>query len=240
MTVAVSRRRQGGRGDHLCLDRQHRRQRRRLRRPRRRARCGDRARGQDRAGQAGPGGDPRRARDRAAGQLRPGAGDREADRRAPAGRAGQLDQPVPDRGPEDGGVRGLRRARARARRARDPGRQRRQHHGLVEGFLRVRTGPAGLYGFQAEGAAPIVLGRPVEHPETVASAIRIGNPARWEEAVEALEEAGGRSRRSATRDPRGAALAGRQRGRFLRAGLGRLRGRRAEAPPARPRCSCAC
>ncbi|HEX2117807.1 MAG TPA: threonine synthase, partial [Acidimicrobiales bacterium] len=36
-----------------------------------------------------------------------------------------------------------------------------------------------MFGFQAEGAAPIVLGRPVEHPETVATAIRIGNPASW-------------------------------------------------------------
>ncbi len=43
-----------------------------------------------------------------------------------------------------------------------------------------------LFGFQAEGAAPLVLGRKVEQPETVASAIRIGNPARWEEAMEAM------------------------------------------------------
>src|SRR4051794_16394213 len=40
-----------------------------------------------------------------------------------------------------------------------------------------------LYGFQAEGAAPLVGGAPVANPETVASAIRIGNPARWEEAM---------------------------------------------------------
>jgi threonine synthase len=43
-----------------------------------------------------------------------------------------------------------------------------------------------LLGFQAEGAAPLVLGHPVEQPETVASAIRIGNPARWEEAMDAV------------------------------------------------------
>jgi threonine synthase len=49
-----------------------------------------------------------------------------------------------------------------------------------------------MLGFQAEGAAPIVLGRPVEHPETVASAIRIGNPARWEEAVDAMRASAGR------------------------------------------------
>jgi threonine synthase len=49
-----------------------------------------------------------------------------------------------------------------------------------------------LYGFQAEGAAPLVRGEPVEHPETVASAIRIGNPARWEEAMAAFTESRGR------------------------------------------------
>src|SRR3954463_14807705 len=49
-----------------------------------------------------------------------------------------------------------------------------------------------LYGFQAEGAAPLVLGEPVDHPETVASAIRIGNPARWEEAMAAFTASRGR------------------------------------------------
>ena len=48
-----------------------------------------------------------------------------------------------------------------------------------------------MYGFQAEGAAPIVRGEPVERPETVASAIRIGNPASWKPAVEAATESGG-------------------------------------------------
>jgi threonine synthase len=48
-----------------------------------------------------------------------------------------------------------------------------------------------LLGAQAAGAAPIVQGRVVEHPETVATAIRIGNPARWREAAAALEESDG-------------------------------------------------
>jgi threonine synthase len=43
-----------------------------------------------------------------------------------------------------------------------------------------------LNGYQAAGAAPLVLGHAVENPETVASAIRIGNPARWEEAMAAI------------------------------------------------------
>ena len=48
-----------------------------------------------------------------------------------------------------------------------------------------------MFGFQAEGAAPIVRGEPVEDPQTVASAIRIGNPASWRGAVAAAEESGG-------------------------------------------------
>lgn len=49
-----------------------------------------------------------------------------------------------------------------------------------------------MMGFQAAGAAPIVLGHPVEKPETVATAIRIGNPARWKEAAAAADESGGK------------------------------------------------
>jgi threonine synthase len=48
-----------------------------------------------------------------------------------------------------------------------------------------------MLGFQAEGAAPIVLGAPVEAPETAATAIRIGNPASWQGAVAARDESGG-------------------------------------------------
>lgn len=48
-----------------------------------------------------------------------------------------------------------------------------------------------MLGFQAEGAAPLVLGHPVEKPETIATAIRIGNPASWQTAIAAKEESGG-------------------------------------------------
>ncbi|HVW18799.1 MAG TPA: threonine synthase [Solirubrobacteraceae bacterium] len=58
------------------------------------------------------------------------------------------------------------------------------------GFREVGLAPR-MYGFQASGAAPLVLGHPVEHPETVASAIRIGNPARWEQAMDAMTSSGG-------------------------------------------------
>lgn len=48
-----------------------------------------------------------------------------------------------------------------------------------------------MLGFQAEGAAPIVRGYPIPNPETVATAIRIGNPASWQQAVKAKEESNG-------------------------------------------------
>jgi threonine synthase len=48
-----------------------------------------------------------------------------------------------------------------------------------------------MLGFQAAGAAPIVLGHPVEQPETIATAIRIGNPASWYSATAAASESGG-------------------------------------------------
>ena len=58
------------------------------------------------------------------------------------------------------------------------------------GFHELGHSPR-MLGFQAEGAAPLVYGAPVEHPETVASAIRIGNPARWEDAMNAMVASGG-------------------------------------------------
>jgi threonine synthase len=58
------------------------------------------------------------------------------------------------------------------------------------GFTEYGARPR-LFGFQAAGAAPLVSGKPVEHPETVASAIRIGNPARWEDAMDAMTSSGG-------------------------------------------------
>jgi len=48
-----------------------------------------------------------------------------------------------------------------------------------------------MLGFQAAGAAPIVLGKIVEHPETIATAIKIGNPASWRGAEAARDESGG-------------------------------------------------
>ncbi len=57
--------------------------------------------------------------------------------------------------------------------------------GIIDGLPR-------MLGFQAEGAAPLVHGKPVQNPETIATAIRIGNPASWDKALTALRESGGR------------------------------------------------
>ena len=54
----------------------------------------------------------------------------------------------------------------------------------------ARSKPA-MWGFQASGAAPIVRGAPVKNPETIATAIRIGNPASWQQAIEARDQSGG-------------------------------------------------
>jgi threonine synthase len=61
------------------------------------------------------------------------------------------------------------------------------------GFQEYSVAPV-LHGYQAAGAAPLVHGAPVESPETVASAIRIGNPARWEEAMDAVTSSRGEIR----------------------------------------------
>ena len=61
------------------------------------------------------------------------------------------------------------------------------------GFQEADGAPR-LHGYQAEGAAPLVRGAPVERPETVASAIRIGNPARWEDAMNAFTASRGEVR----------------------------------------------
>jgi threonine synthase len=62
----------------------------------------------------------------------------------------------------------------------------RQYHQLKN------SGLPKILGVQAEGSAPLVLGHPIEHPETVATAIRIGKPARGEQALEAAQESGGK------------------------------------------------
>jgi threonine synthase len=49
-----------------------------------------------------------------------------------------------------------------------------------------------MWGFQAAGSAPIVTGKVVERPETIATAIRIGNPASWTKAIDARDASGGR------------------------------------------------
>jgi threonine synthase len=60
-----------------------------------------------------------------------------------------------------------------------------------KGFVEWSATRPLLYGFQAEGAAPIVRGAPVAHPETIATAIRIGRPASWATALAARDESRG-------------------------------------------------
>ena len=59
-----------------------------------------------------------------------------------------------------------------------------------QGLGKVNSLPR-MMGFQAEGASPLVQGRPVDNPTTVASAIRIGSPASWKGAINARDESGG-------------------------------------------------
>jgi threonine synthase len=59
------------------------------------------------------------------------------------------------------------------------------------GYMEYGRGLPRLLGAQATGAAPIVSGHVVDQPETIATAIRIGNPARWRQAVEALDQSAG-------------------------------------------------
>ncbi|GAA1735664.1 threonine synthase [Microcella frigidaquae] len=66
------------------------------------------------------------------------------------------------------------------------------HRGYREELDRgVTTKLPRMFGFQAAGSAPIVLGEPVKKPETIASAIRIGNPASWELALAARDDSNG-------------------------------------------------
>jgi threonine synthase len=64
-------------------------------------------------------------------------------------------------------------------------------HGPGSAPVAVATRTPRMWGFQAAGAAPIVKGHPVDQPETIATAIRIGNPASWQQAEAARDDSGG-------------------------------------------------
>lgn len=64
--------------------------------------------------------------------------------------------------------------------------------GFKEYHSLKQTGLPRMFGFEAEGAAAIVRGQPIEQPETIATAIRIGNPASWSLAVEAQQQSDGK------------------------------------------------
>ena len=180
----------GRRGRDLRLDRQYRGVACRLRGTRRDPwRC-DRARGQDRDGQARPGADARRPGDRDPGQLRP----------CPAARAHLADQhPIAlVNSVNEFRIEGQKTAAYEIAEALDdeldalciPVGNAGNITAYWRGFREIGMRPK-MFGFQAAGAAPLVLGKPVEFPETVASAISIGNPARWEQAMDAMTSSGG-------------------------------------------------
>ncbi len=69
----------------------------------------------------------------------------------------------------------------------------REYAGLDDGAEHdaVSTRTPTMWGFQAAGAAPLVAGHPIDHPETIATAIRIGNPASWDHALDARDTSRG-------------------------------------------------
>ena len=178
----------GGReGGRVRLDRQHERERGGIRRQGGAHVRGARAEGQGRARQDGRDARPRRARARGRGQLRRGVRARARLAERP-GHARELGEPVPAAGAEDLRVRDRRRARARADLHCVPvgnaGNISSHWIGysdyLADGTIHE---PPRLFGFQASRRGAARLGRPVEEPHTIATAIRIGNPASWDLAM---------------------------------------------------------
>ena len=161
------------------------------------------------------------------------------------GRAGQLGQPGPDRGPEDGGLRDRRRARRRPGHPLPPGRERRQYHRVLEGLRRVgrlRAEPAG------PGDAPCrrcTASRPrgcpdrPRLPRSTTRDGRHGDPDRQPGVLAAGRRRPGPLRRAHRHgqrrgDPRRASAAVQPRGRLRRTWFGRLGRRAAQGPRGRP------
>ena len=223
----VGRRPRGRGGRDLRVHGQHRRERRRLRGAGGAHGRRDRPRRAHRDRQARPGAHARRARRRAARQLRRGARARARAVREAPDRARQLRQPVPPRGPEDGGVRGRRRPRRRARRALHPGRQRGQRHRVVA-RLRRGGGRAPPVRLPGRGRRPARRGSPDRQarddrqrdPDRQPGALGGGDGG--DDGVARDDPRGDRRR-----DPRRLASARRARGRLLRARQRRVGGRAA-------------
>ena len=229
--------RRGGReGGHLRLDRQHQRQRRGLRRARRDHLRRPRAAGQDRARQARPGAGARREAAAGPGQLRrlPGAGPqagrsttRSAWSTASTRSASRGRRPRPSRSSTCSATPPTSTASRSATPATSP----------PTGRATASTPPTGppaarprMWGFQAAGAAPIVTGaRSSSTRTTIATAIRIGNPASWTQGDRRPRRVRrAHRRRHRPGDPRRLPAARPQRGRLRRAGVRRL-GRRPAA-----------
>ena len=193
MTVAVSRAKGAGAEAIICASTGNTAAScRRLRGARRAARRGDRPRGQDRDRQARPGADARRAGDRPARatstrRSRSSASSPRSTRSSSSTRSTRTGSRARRRRPSRSATSSARRPTRSPSRSATPatsppsGRASRS-------TARRRSSTAS----RPTGAAPLVEGHPVENPETVASAIRIGNPARWEEAMNAFTASRGR------------------------------------------------
>ena len=156
----------------------------------------------------------------------------------PPGDAGELGQPVPARGPEDGRVRDLRRPRPGARRARHPGRQRRQHQRLLGRVPRLRRRRAsssdaaavGLPGGRCRAARASATGSSTRRRSRPRSGSATRRRGRWRSRRATSPAAGSRPSPTTRSWPRTATLA-RLRGRVLRAGVGGRRSRASRRPP---------
>ena len=194
-------------------------------------------------GQAGPGADPRGQGAPGAGQLRPGA------RHRPRARRARPRSPWSTRSTPTGS---RARRRVRSRSSTQLGDAPDVHCIPVgnagnitaywKGYLRVprRPGrPPGCPGCSASrppAPRPSSRAIPIEHPETVATAIRIGNPASWYGATAAATRVGRRHRRGhRRRDPRGLPVPRRRGVGVLRAGVGGVGGRAPDPRAARRR-----
>ena len=191
MTVAVSKAlEEGATRGRLRLDRQHVRVGGRLLRPRRHPPGGGAARGRDRPRQAGPGADLRRPGDRVQGVFDDALGlVRELVERRPIALLNSIN-PYRLEGQKTAAFEVVEQLGGAPDWLALPVGNGGNITAYWKGFSEMGVAPRMLAG-QAAGAAPLITGLPVRDPQTVATAIRIGNPARLGQALAAVSESNG-------------------------------------------------